>query len=224
MTGNPHLQYLLKKALDVRTWGPFALAIPGLALLAVLIRPRPFRAAASTMGLTGGVTMALQIVLIFMFQNKYGVLYQLIGLLSAMFMAGLAGGGLLGRLAVSGGAAPRLVLPLLDLLLAACAGLAALSALGRLPDLTLPVILTTGLLSGLEFALLYALARRDRSRPEPALVLARLEAADHLGAAIGILAAGLVMAPVLGLWASAIVLASIKAANGLCLLAPMEIR
>ncbi|MBU2547750.1 MAG: hypothetical protein KKB20_05020 [Proteobacteria bacterium] len=34
--------------------------------------------------------MALQVILIFLFQNRHGVVYERIGLLSALFMAGLA--------------------------------------------------------------------------------------------------------------------------------------
>lgn len=218
MTGGPWTRLILGRAAQVKTWGPWAAGLLCLPLLLILLRPSPVRAAVWTMALTGGMTMALQIILIFLFQNRYGVIYQQIGLLYALFMAGLACGGLLGRLAVGFGAAPSKTLPALELLLAILAGLTALTAWGRLPDMILPLVACAGLISGLEFALLFALYLTDSSRPSVTRALAGLEAADHGGAVIGALVTGLLLAPVLGLGVTAAALAGLKVLGGAVLL------
>ena len=223
MTGRPWVRSLLKSAAQVRTWGPAALVLMLLPSVLIFFRPRPMRAAFWTVLTTGLMTMALQIILILLFQNRYGILYQQIGLLSALFMAGLAGGGLLGRLAVGAGAGPRLLLPVLELLLGSTAALTALTAWGRLPDLILPLTGLTGLISGLEFALLFALYLQDRSQPTVVRALSRLEAADHGGAVVGALITGLVLAPLVGLGLTAALLAVLKIVNALALLRPYSL-
>ncbi|MBU2547752.1 MAG: hypothetical protein KKB20_05030 [Proteobacteria bacterium] len=105
-------------------------------------------------------------------------IFERIGLLSALFMAGLALGGLIGRQNVAAGVRTDKVLPALELLLAGLAGL----------------------LAGLEFALLFALYLKDRARPTVTRALSALESADHAGA----LVTGVVLAPVLGLTALAL--------------------
>jgi spermidine synthase len=220
MTGRPWIRSLLQSAIEVWTWGPAALVLMLLPSVLIFFRPRPIRTAWWTVLTTGLMTMALQIILILLFQNRYGILYRQIGLLSALFMAGLTGGGLLGRLAVGTGAGPRLLLPVLELLLGVTAALAALTAWGRLPDLILPLTGLTGLISGFEFALLFALYLQDRSQPTVVKALSRLEAADHGGAVVGALVTGLILAPLVGLGLTAALLALLKTVNALVLLRP----
>ena len=135
-------------------------------------------------------------------------------------MAGLAGGSLLGRAAVSRGTGSRLLLPVLELLLGVTAGLTALTAWGRLPDLILPLTGLTGLISGCEFTLLFALYLKDSSGPSVVRGLSRLEAADHGGAVVGALITGLLLAPLVGLGLSAALLGLVKTVNALALLRP----
>ena len=213
MTGRPWTRALLRQALEVRRWGPLALGLLCLPLVIIVIRPAPARISAWTMTLTGGTVMALQVILIFLFQNRHGVVYERIGLLSALFMAGLALGGLIGRQSVAAGVRTRKVLPVLELLLAGLAGLAALNAWDLIPDVILPLVGLAGLLAGLEFALLFALYLKDRSRPSVTRALAGLEAADHAGALVGALVTGVVLAPVLGLGLTALALAFLKLFN-----------
>jgi len=223
MTGGPWTKFILGWALKIKAWGPWAAGLICLPLLLILVRPSPKRAAVWTMTLTGGMTMALQILLIFLFQNRYGVIYQQIGLLSALFMAGLAFGGLMGRTMVGVGFSPANFLPSLEFLLSAAAGLTALTAWGLMPDLILPLAATTGLVSGLEFALLFALYLEDRTRPGVPQALSGLEAADHGGAMVGALVTGLILTPVLGLGLTALVLCCLKVLGGLVLLRPLHV-
>jgi len=158
-----------------------------------------------------------------LFQNRYGVIYQQIGLLSALFMAGLALGGLMGRTMVGLGFSPANFLPGLEFLLSAAAGLTALTVWGFMPDLILPLVAATGLVSGLEFALLFALYLEDRARPGVPQALSGLEAADHGGAMIGALVTGLVLAPILGLGLAALTLCCLKLLGGLVLMRPVHV-
>ena len=222
MTGRPWTRAIIQTALQVETWGPYVLALFCLPSLLLLIRPRQARVSAWTMMMTGGVTMALQILLIYLFQNKHGVVYQQIGLLSALYMGGLAMGGLIGVRIIRWPRFSRALPPLLELLLAILAALVVGMAQGWLSDLILPLVAATGLISGLEFSLLFFLYLQDRSRPRATQALARLESADHGGALVGALATGLVLAPIIGLAVSAAILAGLKLLNGLVLLRPMD--
>jgi hypothetical protein len=222
MTGSRLTRTVLGSALRVRSWGPWlgiALCLP---LLAVFFRPTAALAAPVTVAMTGGATMALQIIMIFLFQNKNGIIYQQIGLLSALFMAGLAGGGLLGRTAVGGGIEPRKALPLLEFLLAGLCIAIALIAWERLPHLIYSLVALTGLVSGGEFAFLFSLYLKDRGRPTVTRAMAALESADHGGAVFGSILTGMILAPVLGLGATAVGLAGIKLLNALVLLRPVR--
>ncbi|MEW5722670.1 MAG: hypothetical protein AB1896_06160 [Thermodesulfobacteriota bacterium] len=216
-TGGYWTRSLLAGLLEVRAWGPWAVGLLVLPLVFLLARPGRARAAVFTVAGTGGVTMALQILLIFMYQNRHGVIYQQIGLLSALFMAGLAAGGWLGRAAAGRTWFPWAV-PVLETGLALTAGLMALCAWGRLPDVILPLTGLTGLVSGAEFSLFFALFLEDPAQPPVRRALTRLEAADHGGAVLGALAAGLVLAPVLGLGPAALFLAGYKLLSALVLL------
>ncbi len=221
MTGKSWTRAWLAGAADVRAWGPWAAGLLCLPLLLILIRPSPARAAWWTMTMTGGTAMALQIILIFLFQNKYGVIYREIGLLSALFMFGLAAGGFIGRLTAGVDAINRRLIPVLEFSLAALAGITAWAASEPRPDLILPLVALTGLIGGFEFALLFAFYLQDGSSPPVSEALARLEAADHGGAVLGALLTGLILAPVLGLAMTAAALAGLKILSGLVLIRPL---
>ena len=215
MTGSRVVKSLLSRAAHIETWGFWALAGLVPALMVLVIRPRPCRTARWTMTSSGAASMALQIILIFLFQNYYGVIYRDIGLLSALFMAGLAIGGGSGRLAVRQGLGGPRLLGGLEVILALTAGLTAWTAGGNRPELILPLVGASGLIVGLEFALLYDYYLSDPQNPPVGEALSALESADHGGAVVGALITGLILAPVAGLKLTAAVLAGFKLASGL---------
>ncbi len=221
MAGGNWTGRLLGRILEAGRWGPWAAGLLLLPFLLITVRPSPRRAAVWTMALTGAMTMALQVVLIYLFQNRYGIIYQQIGLVSALFMAGLAVGGLLGRLLAGSLVRPARLLPVVETALAAVAVLTALNAWGLSAESIMPLITATGVFSGLEFALLFAFYLEDNSRPEVSSALAALEAADHGGAVFGVLAAGLVLAPVFGLGWTAAGLAGLKLLGAAALIRPL---
>ncbi|MBF0528275.1 MAG: hypothetical protein HQK55_03175 [Deltaproteobacteria bacterium] len=223
MTGSPWSRAILGWAVQVKSWGPWAIGLLAIPWLWLCLWPRPAAVAAWTLASSGGVTMALNILLMFMYQNRYGVLYQQLGLFSAVFMAGLAMGGLTGPWLAKHGltdypANQSRQAAGAEGLLALLAGATGLAAGGHWPLGLLSLLLLIGLVGGLEFSLLFSLSLSDPGRPEQTKVLAELEAADHGGAIFGALLTGLIMAPVLGLEMTAFILAGVKIAGGLLML------
>lgn len=184
-------------------------------------------AVALSMGTTGAVTMALSVVWLFAFQSLYGYVYQRIGWIVALFMAGLAVGCLLG----GRGSAAR-----------ARRGLIVVDALLALLTLAIPVVLPplvalqaeawslalvevcvslmvllTGLLGGAAFPLAGQLQLSVAGRTGPAV--GRVVGLDHAGACLGALLSGVLLVPVFGLLATAGVLAVMKLGSILALLA-----
>ena len=101
MTGEGWGLKILETASQARKWAGWLSAILAAPLIFIFLRPSPAGTSSITMLYTGGVCMALEIILIFLFQNKHGVLYMGLGLISALFMAGLTTGGLIGRVALN---------------------------------------------------------------------------------------------------------------------------
>jgi spermidine synthase len=170
---------------------------------------------------TGGSGMTWSLLILFSYQARAGALYGRIGLLTALFMLGLAiGARLLARAADAGG-------PSASHALAGAAGAAFLFALalpavlggavgaavmaGPAADLLHGgLLLAGGLVTGALFpaAAGVLLAARRGARA----TAADLEAADHAGAAVAALAAGLLLVPVLGLAGAAWLLAGLQGA------------
>ena len=148
--------------------------------------------------LAGLLGMVLENLLILDYQTRSGVLYQDLGLLLMAFMGGLAlGAGAMERLAAGRGGPARAAGAL------ALAAFAALSfalawrfeAGGPAPlGFALAAVALAGALTAALFA--YAGLRR---LPDQAPLVSPLYAADVAGGCLGALAAGLALAPVLGL-------------------------
>ena len=217
MTGRAWTRGLLARASDMGAWGPWAAAILAAPFVWMLLRPGAARLSAWTMAMTGGVSMALQIILIFLYQNRYGVIYRQIGLITALFMAGLAAGGLLGRMIVKRNRCHGAVIPMLEIGLALTAAGTCWAAMGGTARSIPFLVAGTGLLAGTEFSLLFSLYLDDKRGPTVTRALTGLESSDHLGAVFGALVTGLVLAPILGLGRTALALAGIKLLNGLTL-------
>jgi spermidine synthase len=180
-----------------------------------------------SVGTTGFVTMALSIIFLFAFQNLYGYVYQRIGWIVALFMAGLVVGcGLISwrsrRIRDTAGTVAGL-----------WAGLIAVDGLLTLLALTIPfvlpwlgslqnapvtfavvewcislLVLVTGALGGAAFALGGALRLSATGRPGAAA--GSVVGADHVGACLGALLCGIVLVPVFGTATAAFLLAGIK--------------
>jgi spermidine synthase len=166
-------------------------------------------------------TMALEILILILYQIHLGALYQHLGVLMAAFMAGLAAGAILApRLPQRAGAGAGW--------LAFFQGGAALLALGLaliLPKLTGPFppvwegVLQTGLaaalaLAGLAGGAIFSLAAAalEQARPSsPGKRAGWLYAVDLLGATLGILGVSFLILPVWGIIPSLYLLAALHA-------------
>ncbi len=183
----------------------------GLAgLLGAMLLCRHWRLArrgvlAATAGFAG---MVLQAAFILNYQTGSGVLYQNLGLLLTVFMAGLAlGAGALDRLARRelGRGTGYSLLALFVLFAAMAAGLLAA---GLACGLVATALLQ--LASGFFVAAVFAYASLYR-QPDQRAVISPLYAADLLGGCLGTLAASLFLIPVLGLAGSALAMAIVLA-------------
>ena len=215
---------------------PAVLALLALLPTAVLVlvtlarRSRPARRAAPDLraaawhavAATGACGMTWSLVLLVSYQVRAGMLYGRIGLLSALFMAGLATGGWAARRAASGSrpdAGRGLVLgaalgagfgALLAGLLAALGAIPALGALGDAGQTVLYglFLYAAGIVTAIPFqAAAGAIAAAGGNAASAA---AGPEIADHLGAALAALGTTVLLIPVLGLAATALLTAGIQ--------------
>jgi spermidine synthase len=169
---------------------------------------------------TGIAAMAIEIILIFGFQNLFGYVYQKIGAIVALFMIGLAlGSAGMNWFAVRRERGGLGCLALLE-------GLVALFAVGipvmirflapeMGPLLMEPffysLVMVGGLLTGAEFPLgvrLYFTTGAGEGRTGGIV-----DALDHMGATVGSLLTGVFLVPLLGIVQSCAVLFSLKAVS-----------
>jgi predicted membrane-bound spermidine synthase len=177
-----------------------ALGIAGLALLSMIVIRRP--PVATTAATVGFASMGWWLLLIATWQATRGSVYSEVGALTAIFMAGLAGGaGLATRWSRPAGRLPMVLAAGSALSLVIAAGIAI-----RLPLVGVPTLLVVGGgLTGAAFPGLVALSRRD-SRRSAGIAFA----ADEIGAAVGALVVGIVAIPWAGLSATALGLAALQ--------------
>jgi spermidine synthase len=186
-----------------------------------------FRHAAAVLFATGTAGMVSSVVLLLLFQNLHGSLYRDVGLLVALFMAGLTAGSWLGnRLGreqkgalVGRLAAAALAFALFFLVLerisvgGSSAGLAG-TLLGKRAFFYAAMILA-GALTGMPFPLVGRLGvacGRDPGRTGGVL-----ESLDHLGACLGAFATGIILVPIGGTIHTLLVFAIIEIACGISL-------
>jgi spermidine synthase len=206
-----------------------ALAVAGgLTLLVCRLRRRARDGWASgaivlSVGTTGFATMALSIVWLFAFQNLYGYVYQRIGWIIALFMAGLVIGCMLAQRVGASSAKLWRRLIGVDLLLAILALaipflLPMLAALQTGPRafalvewcVSIGVVLT-GLLGGAAFPLAGRLQLGFSGRVGAAA--GSVVSADHGGACLGALLCGILLVPVFGTATAAFLLGGVKLAS-----------
>lgn len=161
-------------------------------------------------GTTGFTGMALEIILIFSFQNIYGYLYQQIGLIIALFMLGLAlGSYFMNRMIIKFKAGLKTLIsiecslilyPLILPLLLSIFSRFFTGSLAISEPCFMILVLVAGALTGLEFPLvakLYLMKEGD-----PGKVAGMVDSADHLGACLGALLTGTLLVPIMGLQVS----------------------
>ncbi|MDY0091933.1 MAG: fused MFS/spermidine synthase [Candidatus Vecturithrix sp.] len=180
-----------------------------------------------SIGTTGFTAMALELMLIFAFQNMYGYIYQKAGLIVALFMLGLAAGAYCSHrklfsassrfsdLQLSAWLVRREMLIVLfaALLPLGLRGLAFIHAPGWIEAMFMSLVGVSGFLTGIEFPIGSALYLGDQHKIGK--TAAMLESADHLGACCGSLLAGVIFVPLLGITVSCLLISALKL-SGVC--------
>jgi len=146
-------------------------------------------------GLTG---IGVVIVLMYLYQTRFGSLYLHVGLISSVFMVGLTCGSVLARhLLVNRNIKTKTLLPIIVVVHVAILATAAAWPLQQWTRTAFAfVFAAVGLCSGAYFPL--AAARLAHAGVETTKAAGTLEMADHIGAAAGALLTGLAVVPVLG--------------------------
>jgi spermidine synthase len=198
------------EATDRIGWRAAGVGALVLVLLWFRTRRHPRARLAVVVAAAGGIGMVLESILLLAYQARRGVLYQDLGLLLMLFMAGLAlGAATVARLGRGGEGTRSLVL---------LGGLAALSmALATRLDLGAgPGMLETGIwlvAAGAASAGVFAQASRLAS--DALRAVGPLYAADVAGGCVGSLAASLLLVPFAGLTVAALVMAALAAVTAL---------
>jgi spermidine synthase len=199
-------------------WIGSLLLLAVLGVLASLARRRYGQPVVSLAG-TGMAGMGTSLLLLLLFQTYRGTLYLKVGLLTALFMTGLALGAWVGTRLVGRGAGRRGVgasdcLWVLFLILL----IALIGIMPRLPGsacegLLLGLALAAGILTALPFP--WVAESLGASSTDPASAGGIADAADHAGAVCGALLTGTFLVPLLGFSGSLLFLAGVKILNAL---------
>ena len=153
---------------------------------------------------TGLSTMLLQIALLFTFQGIYGFVYEMVGLITALFMFGLSLGAAASNRFVAD-KADMGSLTLVQICMTLWAGLIALG-LPQLAKAESPALLfasfsgmtfLAGMLNGLDFPLAAACSHRIRRNPDASA--GAVYGLELFGACLGAVLASVVLAPVHGI-------------------------
>ena len=167
------------------------------------------------LAITGFTGIALEMLLLFAFQNMYGYLYEQMGVIVAVFMVGLAlGGYITNRMIQKGKASWILVLVILEGVIG-CYALALPWIIHALSSHSITagaglICLTgiTGMLTGIEFPLVNKIFIHHRR--EITLSAGVTNGADHAGAFLGAILTGVVFLPLLGMVKTCIILAMLN--------------
>ncbi|WAC07027.1 MAG: hypothetical protein OS130_12410 [Thermodesulfobacteriota bacterium] len=167
---------------------------------------------------TGFAAMGLEIILLFAYQNHYGCLYQKIGIIVALFMAGLAAGAqIMNR---------RMTRPILNGQNVLLAWETAITAFSLLLPLLLALVFqanesfvlsemifmmlvfVTGVLTGAEFPLVNEILIKHGLAA--GISAGKVDGYDHLGAAVGGALTGTLLVPLLGTLQSCLFIAGLN--------------
>jgi spermidine synthase len=187
------------------------LLLPSLAGLALsLARPRPEAAVQHAVAVAGAAAMCWSLSVLFAFQTQAGSLYGQLGVLTAVFMLGLAcGGQAASRLGGSPSTLQWLVALATGFSLLLPFGLRAAASWQHALATHGLLLLAAGAVTGALFPVAVSTSMRLGHGPREAA--ARVEAADHLGAALAALVAAVVCIPVFGLAGTAWLFAALLA-------------
>ena len=161
----------------------------------------------------GWVGIGLVIVLMYLYQTRFGSLYLHVGLISSIFMMGLTLGAALTRhLLVRRKIPTAALLPVIVIAHTVVLTVAAGWPLQDWTRATFAVIFVfSGLCTGAYFPL--AAARLADSAVAPASAAGRLEMADHIGAASGAFLTGLAIVPIVGTTATLFIFIALMLVN-----------
>ena len=183
-------------------------------------------------GTTGFCGIAMELLLIFVFQNALGYVYARIGMIIAIFMFGLVAGAPSGRFLADEARRARLGLIGIELLLLVLALLTPRFARAALAwESSWAALWVEGGVYGLVWLVGWAVGAefpignrlfRDAGGTLGAAA-AVTDACDHMGAAMGALTVGVVLIPVLGVDACGAVLAALKAFGLLALVGVLAV-
>jgi len=182
------------------------MTLPLLLLLLPLFLLRPV---SGSMYITGLTASSAEIVLIFWFQTFFGNVYSAIGVIFALFMAGLSAGSWIGNYLKTGKRQHLLAQALLAVYLTLLP-LLWISGMGNLSSSTawlifIPVLLIPALLTGYLYvsaSLLYS--------PGKGHGAAAIYAADLWGSALGVILITFILVPVFGIQKSCLILAGLN--------------
>ncbi len=171
-----------------------------LLIVIILIKPRlrtisiPY-----LIGTTGFFGMGIELLVVFLYQIRFGYIYYKLGLIITSFMVGLAVGGLIGTKLANRVKGKSILLSRIQLIMVIYSFLAP-SVLIRLAPgewAYFPFVLIGGLFVGCEFPLASSIYLR--SAREPGRAAGVIYAADLIGATIGALLMSLLILPLFGL-------------------------
>jgi len=167
---------------------------------------------------TGFAGIAFDIVGLYVFQSVFGYLYQEVGAVVALFMAGLTVGSLLLSRWIEAKAARWIVVLFgMEIVIGAFAFVfpfaLRLSALAPVSEplgklVFFAVIAIAGMLIGAEFPLANKIYNDSGGSAVKGAALT--DSADHFGACVGALLTGVVLVPLIGLWAACALVGIIK--------------
>ena len=218
LTRADHARYLQRLTTIRLSWTmmPFgAVVIAAIVLFVVGARRKRFAAASVRFAVltavftTGISTMSIQIALIFVFQSAYGFVYEMVGVIVAIFMAGLAVGTIVVR-ARFGDAANGRLLAAIQLTIAAFS-LAVAVVLPLTTAIPSPIAafivfamitFLAGVLNGADFPI--AVACCLKARPGAEKATGAVYGTELFGACLGSVIAGVVLAPIFGIVACCI--------------------
>ncbi|MHC4357855.1 MAG: fused MFS/spermidine synthase [Planctomycetota bacterium] len=167
---------------------------------------------------TGFAGIALEIILIFAFQNIYGYVYEMIGLIVALFMMGLAVGGY-----ISNAVLLKRQRDWLRILAYIVGGVVVYSLVIIIFIKWLPLqypgsgaffmvlMVIPGIITGLEFPVASRIYLGDE--PDSGPTAGMINSADHIGAFSGAILTGIVLVPILGVDGACLVVAALNGAS-----------